>query len=105
MFDPEALAAFIAERVTKAVREELAKRDAPPEFLTLAEARALSRFGKTKMHELLRDGVLKRHGSGKSTRISRAELLAVMASMGDDSKPRVTTADVEDFAARALRRH
>lgn len=42
-----------------------------PEWLTIAEAQALLRYGKTTMHKLLRSGEIPSRGKGRLRRIPR----------------------------------
>lgn len=88
--------------IRRIVREELqALAPAAGEMLTIAQAAALAGYGVTKIRDWLKDGTLRRYGEGRGVRVSRRQLLEVMARQ---QSPASTEADIERMAERALRR-
>lgn len=82
----ESIRAIVREEVRAALRE--AQAPAPTGgMLTIEEAAAHAKCSKATLHKWLRDGALTRHGSGKLTRVDRAQLDQVLANGVRQSKP------------------
>ena len=104
MFDVEAVAALIDQRVRKAVRDELAKLPAPgPEYLTISEAAALVSVSPSTIGAWFREKKLARYGKGRAVRVKRAELLALMDAERETPAGRVRD-DAKSIAHRILKK-
>lgn len=104
MIDMNALGDLIEARVRK-VLEERAAREVPPgpEYLTIAEAAALVSKSPSTIGEWFRDKKLARYGRGRSVRVKRAELLAVMEAERERTDGK-TAAEVKAIAQRLLKK-
>lgn len=106
MFDVEALAQLVRREVKAALREELAAQ--PPfsgpvaEYVTMAEAAALTGYKRPTLAGWLREGKLTRYGRKRGLRLNRRELLGFVASLANEPQP--SDEDTTDFARRALGR-
>ncbi|QSQ17242.1 helix-turn-helix domain-containing protein [Myxococcus landrumensis] len=89
------------EAIRRIIREELSAAGAVGDLLTLAQAAALVSVSEATIKRWLRDGVLVRHGEGRTVRISKRQLLEVMARQ--ESSP-VSNAELERMADAALGR-
>jgi hypothetical protein len=105
VFDVEALAQLVRREVKAAIREELAAQSTPgqvAEYVTLAEATALTGYKRGTLAEWLREGKLTRYGRKRGLRLNRRELLGFVASLANEPNP--SDEDATDFARRALGR-
>ncbi|NNC17677.1 helix-turn-helix domain-containing protein [Corallococcus exiguus] len=88
--------------IRRVLREELAATPGTSgDLITVTQAAALVSYGVTSIRRWLSDGTLKRYGEGRSVRISRRQLLDVMAR---ESSTTPTDAEIERLAEKALGR-
>lgn len=97
----------IEDRVRKVVREELANKptlavDPDEDLVSCIRAAKLTGLHPTTIRGWLNAGKIKRYGSGRTTRISRAELISFLGSL--TQAKRETHDDIRAFAERALKR-
>ncbi|RKH03641.1 helix-turn-helix domain-containing protein [Corallococcus carmarthensis] len=88
--------------IRRVLREELsAAPGTTGDLLTVTQAAALVSYGVTSIRRWLRDGTLKRYGEGRNVRVSRRQLLEVMAREPGEATSDV---DIERLADKALGR-
>jgi excisionase family DNA binding protein len=93
--------AELEQMIRRVVREERgAPQERAVELITIAQAAAAVSLGVTKIRQWLKDGTLKRYGEGRCVRVSRHQLLEVMAN----PKQKAAPVSADDVAAAALRR-
>jgi excisionase family DNA binding protein len=85
------------------IREELQAiaPGASQDLLTYAEAAAEFRCGVSTLRKWAREGKVRRYGEGRCVRVSRREMLALLAV---PRTAEATTADLEAYADAVLRR-
>lgn len=101
MIDEDRFALLVEVAVRKVVREELAKLAQGPEYVTIAEACAISGRGDSTVRGWLREGELGRYGKGRAVRIKRVELLALMDSLKTEARS-LTSAEADRIAAEIV---
>jgi excisionase family DNA binding protein len=89
------------ESIRRIIREELQASGVVSDLITVAQAAALVSCGVGTVRIWLREGLLTRQGKGRNIRVSRRELLELMARQPAESP--LTDADIEAKAARMLR--
>ncbi|TQF14041.1 helix-turn-helix domain-containing protein [Myxococcus llanfairpwllgwyngyllgogerychwyrndrobwllllantysiliogogogochensis] len=89
------------EAIRRIIREELTAVGATGDLLTTAEAAVMVRVSETTIKRWMREGLIARHGEGRTVRISKSQLLAVMARQ---ESPAVSDAEIERMAEAALGR-
>lgn len=73
--------AELEQLIRRVVREERGAANAPSdELITIAQAAAAVSVGVTTIRGWLKSGTLKRYGEGRLVRVSRRELLDLMAN-------------------------
>lgn len=82
-----------------------AQRETPTEkaLLSQAQAAALIDVSVSTIRNWLRDGKLKRYGSGRVVRVARAELLALRGTSAE-TDGRAPAVDADAWASQLLRR-
>ncbi|MBN8466157.1 helix-turn-helix domain-containing protein [Corallococcus exiguus] len=88
--------------IRRVLREELAATPGTSgDLITVTQAAALVSYGVTSIRRWLRDGTLKRYGEGRNVRVSRRQLLEVMARETGEATSDV---EIERLADKALGR-
>lgn len=89
MIDMNALGDLIEQRIRKVLEERDAKKpveiSAGPDLVSIPRASEMTGYHPQTIRAWLNDGKIRRHGGkGKLARISRAELLAYLATLGSN---------------------
>ncbi len=106
MFE-EALRRIVREEVQSAFGSARTPRaDAPAAFelLTLAQAAAMAGCGIPKIRKLITNGKLTKYGEGRSLRVDRPELVALLKGLATKNAATPSEADLNAQAEEMLGR-
>ncbi len=102
IIDLDALAELVADRVVERLTQRQPPSHAAAELLSIPEASKLSGRGQRSLRDDIRAGRLRGYRAGRSVRVRRADVLALVEAC-PHAPPQPSVSAEDDFRAQARR--